>query len=66
MVETECVITNGYVSPDTIEAMTDKGFLFVATVPAQAVHPFALPTDKATFFARYTPLRADEGKEASP
>ena len=59
MIEFDCVITNGYVDHDTITAMTDKGWTFVATVPAKLVHPHALDTDKATIFSHYTEPKID-------
>jgi hypothetical protein len=62
----ECVITNGYVAADTIRGFTEKGWKFVATVPAKLVHPHACETDKATIFSKYNPYpKYEEVAQAS-
>ncbi len=61
MIELDCVITNGYVGRDTILSMLDKGWMFVATVPAKLIHPHALDTDKASIFSKYTPVQVEHG-----
>ena len=68
MIDFQCIITNGYVDASTIEAYTSKGYSFVTTVPAQLVHPRALPTDKATIFSKYTPysIPAEETSVGMP
>ncbi len=53
MVELKYLITNGYVSKETLEGYTNKGWTFVATVPAKSIHPFATDEDKATIFSKY-------------
>jgi len=53
MIEFEVIITNGYVGSDTIYNMTNKGWAFVATLPAKSIHPHAMETDKATIFSKY-------------
>jgi hypothetical protein len=56
MVELKFIITNGYVSSETIEGMTKGGWNFVCTVPATQIHPYAMPTDKATIFSKYNKI----------
>ena len=46
------VITNGEPDADTIKRYTDKGYVFLATMPAKDFHPKAMPTDRITFFAK--------------
>jgi hypothetical protein len=53
MLKIDYVITNGYVDAETIAKRAEKGWTFVATLPANLMHPYALPTDKITFFVRY-------------
>jgi len=53
MLRLDWVITNGYVDIDTINKRTEKGWKFVTTLPANQVHPHALPTDKITVFSYY-------------
>jgi len=52
-IEIESIITNGYINNDTIWSFVEKGFKFVTTIPANVVHPYALDTDKITFFTKY-------------
>jgi hypothetical protein len=59
MIDFEWVITNGYVDSETIESYTDKGWTFVATIPAKLIHPYACDTDKATVFSKYTIVEED-------
>jgi len=65
MVELKYLITNGYVSKETLEGYTSKGWTFVATVPAKSIHPFAVDTDKATIFSKYTPYELEEELEGN-
>jgi hypothetical protein len=60
MIEFDVVITNGYVDSDTICKRIETGWNFVVTVPANLVHPYAMPTDKATIFSRYKKLELNE------
>lgn len=54
MIEFDWVITNGHVDVDTISSRSEKGWDFVATIPAKLIHPHALDSDKATVFSKYT------------
>lgn len=65
MIELKYIITNGYVSAETISSMTDKGWVFVCTVPAKTVHPHALDTDKATIFSIYRNFEMDDTATAN-
>jgi len=62
MLEFEYIITNGYVDIETIHHFTEKGCKFVVTLPANMVHPHALPTDKISLFSKYTEMPEPEGE----
>ncbi|MDE1383296.1 hypothetical protein PVN32_22545 [Bacillus paralicheniformis] len=65
MLEFDVVITREYADKESIAGRTDKGWTFVATVPAKMVHPYALESDKATIFCKYTaPKIPDDIPEA--
>ncbi|QQO41467.1 hypothetical protein 015DV004_252 [Bacillus phage 015DV004] len=63
MIEFDVVITNEYACKDSIKGRIDKGWTFVATVPAKMVHPYALESDKATIFSKYTEPVLDHTSE---
>jgi len=67
MVELKYIITNGYISKETLEGYTNKGWTFVATVPAKNIHPYATDQDKATIFSKYhdymVPTQPSESEE---
>lgn len=54
MLETTSIITNGYIDIDTIDAMAKSGWAFLCTIPAKPAHPYAMDTDKLSFFSKYT------------
>ena len=54
MLETTSVITNGYIDIDTINSMAKSEWIFLCTIPAKLAHPYAMDTDKLSFFSRYT------------
>lgn len=56
MLQFECMIGNGYIDADTFHQYTQRGYNFVTVVPAQLVHPRAMPTDKAAIFVKFTPV----------
>lgn len=53
MIKFDVIITNGYIDRDTIYNKCNEGWNFVVTLPAKALHPNALETDKATIFSKY-------------
>jgi hypothetical protein len=59
MIELKYIITNGFVSLDTIEKMSKGGWKFVCTVPAKTIHPYASETDKASIFSIYRSYDSD-------
>ena len=66
MLEFDVVITREYADKESIAGRIDKGWAFVATVPAKMVHPYALESDKATIFSKYTaPKIPDDIPEVS-
>ncbi|QII48142.1 hypothetical protein G3M81_05065 [Bacillus paralicheniformis] len=65
MIEFDVVITREYVAKESISGRIEKGWTFVATVPAKMVHPFTLESDKATIFSKYSaPKIPDDMPEA--
>lgn len=68
MIEFDVIITNGYVSKETISNKCNEGWNFVITLPAKAIHLNALETDKATIFSKYVkPILDDvKAKEECP
>jgi uncharacterized cysteine cluster protein YcgN (CxxCxxCC family) len=65
MVELKFIITDGYVSSDTIEKMTRGGWNFVCTVSAKTIHPHAMDTNKASIFSKYIPCGHDDSESSS-
>lgn len=62
MIEFDWVITNGYVDKETIFKRVEKGWTFVATVPAKLIHPKACDT---TIFSKYTPYEYESVAESA-
>ena len=54
MLETTYIITNGYIDINTINSMAKSEWIFLCTIPAKLAHPYAMDTDKLSFFSRYT------------
>lgn len=52
MLELKHIITNGYVSMDTLSDIINDGWTFICTVPACDSLPTAMPTDKLTIFSK--------------
>lgn len=46
------LITNGAIHPDSIANYTKKGYIMLSTMKADMFHPYAMPTDMITFFAK--------------
>jgi hypothetical protein len=59
------VITGGYVDRETITSREDDGWSLVAILPAQNVHPYAMPTDKVAIFSKYTKHATDDKPTSS-
>jgi len=56
------VITNGYVDVSTMERMSNDGYSFICTIPANTAHPHAMSTDKLSIFGKYEEPQIQEGK----
>jgi len=52
MLELKYIITNGYVSMNTLSDNMDDGWNYVCTVPAYYSLSTAMPNDKLTIFSR--------------
>jgi hypothetical protein len=66
LLEITYIITNGYVSIDTMGKFLNDGWTFVCTVPAKTAHPHALDTDKLAIFSRYTEPVIEDVKTSNP
>ncbi|MCY9274576.1 hypothetical protein [Bacillus haynesii] len=66
MIEFDVVITREYADKESVARRIEKGWTFVATLPAKTVHPYALESDKATIFSKYkAPIIPEDVPEAN-
>lgn len=65
MIETEVLITNGYLDIETIANRAKCNWKFVVTVPAKLVAKHATEHDKATFFVREIEDTFDDTQNAN-
>ena len=55
LIDFDWLITSGGITQKDINKRRDLGWNFVTSVPAKLIHPWAMESDTATIFSKYTP-----------